>query len=492
MFGYAYSATGLPPGLQVGRDTGTLSGTPSTDGLYTVTYRADDADGDTTDADAAIQKFKIAISSTAGSKRPSFANPRGDMYPESGEAYSRVLPEATGGDHPGFGYAYSVSGLPPGLSFDPFTRTISGTQHKTGTWTVTYKAHDADSSTSDADAAIDTFSIWVAQPQPPTHTYTVPSFDDLTPRFKIAENNPSGATVGTVAASDEDEDSLTYSLVSVNDDHDSFSIDGAGSITVASGITLDYETQTSYTVTARVTDGKDAGGNTETTATIDDTISVTITVTNVEEPPGAPTAVGIGTTTPGSLEAVWSAVTAGGVPPVTDYDVRYFAGATDPGPGSEEDWIEAGESGGHDHVGTDTVATIAGLAADTAYRVQVRAVGDGAGEWSASAGGRTALPSETPTVPQFGGDTASLSIAENHADGAVVGRVAAADDDADELTYSLASGGDNDSFTIDAAGSIAVASGITLDHEARASYTVTARVTDFEDKNGNPEVPLPR
>ena len=84
VFGYAYSATGRPPGLDVDRDTGTLSGTPSTDGFYTVTYRADDADGNTDDADAAIQKFKILISSTAGSKRPSFANPRGDIYPLTG------------------------------------------------------------------------------------------------------------------------------------------------------------------------------------------------------------------------------------------------------------------------------------------------------------------------------------------------------------------------------------------------------------------------
>ena len=63
--------------------------------------------------------------------------------------------------------------------------------------------------------------------------------------------------------------------------------------------------------------------------------------------------------------------------PITDYDVRYVAGAADPA--SEADWIEAGESGGHDHVGPATIATIAGLAAGTAYRVQVRAMGDAAG-----------------------------------------------------------------------------------------------------------------
>ncbi|MCY4376748.1 MAG: cadherin repeat domain-containing protein [Spirochaetaceae bacterium] len=107
----------------------------------------------------------------------------------------------------------------------------------------------------------------------------------------MAENHASGDTVGTVTASDDDGDGLTYSLAS-GGDNDSFTIDdAAGSITVASGITLDYGTQASYTVTARVTDGEDADRTEETTATIDDTITVTITVTDVAEPPGAPTGV---------------------------------------------------------------------------------------------------------------------------------------------------------------------------------------------------------
>ena len=387
VFSYTYSVSALPAGLTFAPATRTLSGTPTTDGFYTVTYRAEDADANTDDADAAIQTFKIAVPSSAGSMKPSFASTLSIVIVESGEVYSRVLPAATGGDHPEFGYAYSVSGLPPGLSFDPATRTISGTQNLTGPWDVTYKAHDGDSSTGDADAAIDTFTIFVTQteiPLPPT----VPSFSDgATASFSIDENHASGATVGTVAASDKDGDSLTYSLAG-GGDNDSFAIDASGTITVASGITLDHEAQASYTVTARVTDGDDSGGNQETTATIDDTIPVTITVTNVEEPPGEPTEVKVAGSTPGSFTVTWKAPSAGGAPPVTDYDVRYFAGATDPG--NDADWIEAGESGGHDHEGPGTHATIPGLLAYTAYRVQVRAVGDGAGDWSGSAGGRTA------------------------------------------------------------------------------------------------------
>ena len=482
----ALSTTGARTGYLLFRAQ--ASGRTNTNVRVNVT--ATDPDGAT-----ASTHFIFTVKIFPGSKKPSFTSNLTNVDMETGEEVSRVLPAATGGDlslddTPVFSYTYSVSGLPTGLKFDPATRTISGTPTVGDFYDVTYKAHDADANDSDADAAIMKFRILVSKTQTPlTPTITVPSFSDgATASFSIAENHASGAAVGAVSASDAEGDGLTYSLAS-GGDNDSFTIDAAGSIAVASGITLDHEAKASYEVTARVTDFEDENGNPEVPpapVTIDDTISVTITVTNVDEPPGEPTEVTVAGSTPGSFTVTWKAPSAGAAPPVTDYDVRYFAGATDPG--SEADWIEAGESGGHDHVGTGTHATIPGLLAYTAYRVQVRAVGDGAGPWSASAGGRTALPSQTPTVPQFvAGDTASLSIAENHADGAVVGTVAAVDDDADDLTYSLASGGDNDSFTIDAAGSIAVASGITLDQEARASYTVTARVTDGEDSGGNQE-----
>ena len=52
-------------------------------------------------------------------------------------------------------------------------------------------------------------------------------------------------------------------------------------------------------------------------------------------------------------------------------ELRYYAGASDPADASA--WTGTGD------VGTDTSTTIAGLVADTAYRVQVRARGDGQG-----------------------------------------------------------------------------------------------------------------
>ena len=89
-----------------------------------------------------------------------------------------------------------------------------------------------------------------------------------------------------VKASDPESAALTYSLVGV--DSGSFDIDSSSGHIKTKG-PLDHESPADsgsnnvYDVTVQVTDGKDAEGNADTS--IDDTIGVTITVTNVNEPP---------------------------------------------------------------------------------------------------------------------------------------------------------------------------------------------------------------
>ena len=75
-----------------------------------------------------------------------------------------VLPEATGGNGE---LTYSLTSEPAGLaglSFDPVSRTLSGTPTANGTWTVTYTAADADDNTDDDDAARQAFTIHVSDP----------------------------------------------------------------------------------------------------------------------------------------------------------------------------------------------------------------------------------------------------------------------------------------------------------------------------------------
>ena len=110
-----------------------------------------------------------------------------------------------------------------------------------------------------------------------------PAFDEgANATRSVAENTPAGREIGApVTATDEDGDALTYSLGS---DAALFSIDGGtGQIGVKAGTTLDYEKQTSYSVTVSVHDGKDANGNADTN--IDATIDVTILIDDEDDTP---------------------------------------------------------------------------------------------------------------------------------------------------------------------------------------------------------------
>ena len=113
---------------------------------------------------------------------------------------------------------------------------------------------------------------------------TAPEFDaGASVTREVAEDAAEGDNVGNaVTATDADSDTLTYGLSGAGNGH--FSIDGSGQITVsaAGAAALDYEATASYSLTASVHDGKAADDSTDT-ATIDDTITVNITVTNVDE-----------------------------------------------------------------------------------------------------------------------------------------------------------------------------------------------------------------
>ena len=208
-----------------------------------------------------------------------------------------------------------------------------------------------------------------------------------------------------------------------------------------------------------MSDRKDSDDNPDTK--IDDTIAVTINVTDVNEPPvalGAPTVVQNAATPNAKLDVSWTALTLtemAGKPPVTDYDVQYR------------------RSGGlawtnHSFSGAETSTTLSGLTAGRSYEVRVRAANhEGAGAWSASGSAITQA------------SNLSRSVAENSSADTNVGAAVTATSNPNSytLTHTL-SGTDASSFDIDSStGQITVGSGMDLDYEAKTSYSVVVTMT---------------
>ncbi len=110
-----------------------------------------------------------------------------------------------------------------------------------------------------------------------------PGDQSTTAMRTVAENTASGQAIGDpLAAEDEDGDILTYTLSGA--DADSFSIDWATGQLMTKG-ELDFEDETSHTVTVRATDPAGVPQAQTAEDTNSDEITVTINVTNVNEPP---------------------------------------------------------------------------------------------------------------------------------------------------------------------------------------------------------------
>ena len=211
-----------------------------------------------------------------------------------------------------------------------------------------------------------------------------PAFSAATATRSVPENTAANTNIGTAlpAATDADNDPLTYTLEGA--DATSFGFDPATrQLSTKSGVTYDRETQSSYSVTLKADDGN--GGS--------DTIAVTITLTNVIEPPGRPAAPSVssvaGSTT--SLSVSWTAPSNTG-PAIDNYDLEYRQGTS----GS---WTN-----GPQNV-SGTSATIGSLTEGTSYQVQVLATNaEGDSPWSLPGSGQTGALG-APDVPHSLGAT---------------------------------------------------------------------------------------
>ncbi len=294
-----------------------------------------------------------------------------------------------------------------------------------------------------------------------------PAFTDTAPTTRsVDENTASAADIGAaVAASDPESDTLVYALTGT--DASSFTIDTASG-QLKTSASLDFETDSSYSVNVTVHDGKNAVGVADTTA--DATIAVTISVNNLDE---AGT-VTLPATFTGGTEATASVTDLDGT--VTGPSWRWARGNTATGSFSN---ISGATSAGYTPVAADVGKY---LRATVTYTDP-----QGSGK-TASAVSSSAVEAGN-AEPAFSADSATRTLPENSGAGVDVvgGVITATDGDSDTLTYSL-TGTDAARFEIDSSGQIKVKTGSThtFNFEAsKKSYSVTVNVRDSKDAAGN-------
>ncbi len=285
-----------------------------------------------------------------------------------------------------------------------------------------------------------------------------PEFATSPDERSVDENTGAGAGLGApVSASDPDGDTLEYVLGGVH--ASSFGIDSSSG-RLQTRAALDYESRRSYSVTVTARDPSNAAA----------AVTVTINVVDVDEDG----TVTITATAPMMGNALTAAL-------------------TDPDGGiTNTVWRWQRSSDG-------AVWTTVASADSDAYTPRAADVGrflravasyddsEGPGKSAAASWPDRVLAAENQ-APEFGAAAAQRSVAENSPAGTPVGApVTAADNENDDLTYSLRRIG-SAPFEIDAGtGQISVADGARLDYESSRSHSVDVSVSDGKDRMGRPD-----
>ena len=302
-----------------------------------------------------------------------------------------------------------------------------------------------------------------------------PEFGSATYSFSIAEDAATGDAVGDVSATDADDDTLTYTIESGNEDG-TFAISSTGAITTAGE--LDHETDASYALTVQADD--DNGGT--------DTATVNITVTDVEEPTAGPLS-GF-SLVDASDQAVLATLSEGGSVELDDPDGGSYGLRADLAAGETAGSVRLELSGAKTVTRTENIAPYALYGDSGADALEGESLPAGSYTLTATAYEERSLGGDvlgtlevsfTVTLgnrpPEFGSATYSFSIAEDAATGDAVGSVSATDADSDTLTYTIESGNGDGHFAIDG-GSGAITIAGALGDESDTSFTLTVQADD--------------
>lgn len=267
----------------------------------------------------------------------------------------------------------------------------------------------------------------------------------------IAENAAANATVGTLSATDAEGGVMSFALVAGAGDTDnaSFMIN-ANQLKLANGVSLNYETKSSYSVRLKATDS----------SSLSYEKPFTISVTNVNE---APTNISLSATSITEGNEINAVI---GILSAIEADVG--------------DSVSFSVVSGDDKFNISGNELRASVVFDrdteTSHSVVVRA---------ADAGGLSLDQSFTISVLNAGPTSISLSnasISESASSQATVGMLSAVDPGGGSCSFALVSGaGSDDNATFALSGNeLMLASGVSLDYETKNSYSIRVQALDSD------------
>ena len=287
-----------------------------------------------------------------------------------------------------------------------------------------------------------------------------PQAEDAT--FSIAENSANGTLVGQVTATDIDGDNLTYAITAGNESG-VFAVDGQGNLTVADSLALDYESQTAYSLTVRVTDPGQLFADAAVTVDVLDVndVAPTLTASSLTISEGQSVSISssnLAATDEDSDDSALSFVVAN----VTNgqFLVGGVAATT-----FDQSQVTSGQvSFAHDD--SELAPTFDVYVTD----------GELVSLTEAGAVVFTNVNDNPPVIPAGQG----YSVGEDANNGTLVGTVLFSDSDlpGDTLTASIVGGNQGGVFAIDNSGWLTIADNSNLDYESVMAYDLSISVFD--------------
>ncbi len=401
-------------------------------------------------------EFRVAAANSYGER---FAEPVSIRTPGTRTLTLTGLADGSTPENAAWSATASLSGHRGALSWElsgpdaqHFALASATTTSPTNTLSLSPQNHEA---AADADgdgvyeftltvADIDLFDVAVSVRVTVTNVNEPPEYDAAPLAVQVPEDR-TGAFGSPVTAIDPDGDALTYTLGGT--DSSSFAIDATSArLSVASGVTLDYETKTSYTVEVTASDG----GAPPLTATR--TVHV-----NVTDVPESLTVTGLANATVPENTA-WTSASPG----VSGHNgaVTWAASGAD----AADFGIVAGT--GVLTLQAQNHEDARDANRDNVYEVTVTATDDDDVTGSDSI---TVTVTDVNEAPSYPAGALTLQVREGTT-GAIGAPVTATDPEGGALAYRLG-GTDAGSFAVDAAsGQLSVPPRTTLDYASRRSY----------------------